>query len=79
MGVTETEEALKAKVTGVCRAYCLQVWNKTLDQAGVEASSTLRREENVCYPSAIRVLSPPTSTNSKADHVSKKSNEAKDT
>ena len=47
MGVAETEEALRAEVLEVCKFYCLQVWNKALDQAGVEVSFTLRRPENV--------------------------------
>ena len=50
VGVAETEEALRAKVMGVCRTYCLQVWNEALDQAKVEASSSLRKVENVYYP-----------------------------
>ena len=64
MGVAETEEALKAKVSGVCRNYCLQVWNEALNQAGVKASSALKKVENVYYPPAIYA---PGSTNSKAD------------
>ena len=31
VGVTETEEALRAEVLGVCRNYCLQVWNEPLN------------------------------------------------
>ena len=50
VGVAETEEALRAEVVGVCRTYCLQVWNEALDQARVEASSSLRKAENVYYP-----------------------------
>ena len=50
----ETEEALRAEVLEVCRYYCLQVWNEALSQAGVEASSTLRRAESMYYPLAIR-------------------------
>ena len=38
----------------VCRNYCLQVWNETLNQARVEASSKLRRAECVYYPLVIR-------------------------
>ena len=48
--VAKTEDALKAKVMGVCRHYCLHVWNEALDQARVEASFALRRAENVYYP-----------------------------
>ena len=43
LGVAETKEALRVEVSGVCRAYGLQVWNETLNLAGVEASSALRR------------------------------------
>ncbi|XP_065617525.1 uncharacterized protein LOC136062437 [Quercus suber] len=50
VGVAETKEALRVEVSGVCRAYCLQVWNEALNLAGVEASSALMRAENVYYP-----------------------------
>ena len=53
MGVAKTEKALRAEVEEVCKSYCLQVWNKTLDQAGVEASSALKRVDSVYYPPAI--------------------------
>ena len=53
IGVAETEETLKAEVSGVCRNYCSQVWKEALNQAGVEASSTFRKTENIYYPSAI--------------------------
>lgn len=43
VGITETEESLRAEVTRVCREYCLQVWNEALNQVGVKASSALRR------------------------------------
>ena len=75
MGVVETEEALRAEVSEVCRFYCFQVWNEALDQAGVEASFTLRRVENVYYPPAICALG---SSGSKADLVSKEANEGKE-
>ena len=68
IGVAETEEALKAKVLGVCRTYCLQLWNETLNQAGVEASSVLRKAESVYYPLAIRTSS---SSSSKPDTPAK--------
>ena len=51
--VAETEETLKDEVFGVCRTYCFQVWNETLNQVGVEAFSALSRAENVYYPLAI--------------------------
>ena len=53
MGIAETEEALMAEVSGVCRAYCLQVWNKAFNLVGVKASLALRRAENVYYPPVI--------------------------
>ena len=51
--MAETLEALRAKVSKVCRNYCILVWNEALNQVGVEASSTLRRAESIYYPSAI--------------------------
>ncbi|XP_030958671.1 uncharacterized protein DDB_G0286299-like [Quercus lobata] len=53
IGVAKTEETLRAEVTMVCRIYCAQTWDETLNRAGVEASSELRRPENVFYPEAI--------------------------
>ena len=62
--MAETEEVLRVEVSRVCRNYCLQVWNDALNQAGVEASSKLRKAECVYYPPAIRA---PAFTSSKAD------------
>ena len=56
MGVAETQATLKAQVLGVCRLYYSQVWNESLKQAGVEASSDLWKMENVYYPPAIREI-----------------------
>jgi len=54
--VAETKEALRVEVLGVCRTYYLQVWTEALNQARVEASSTLRRAKNVYYtPSHLRL------------------------
>ena len=50
VGMAAIEEALRAKVSRVCRTYCLQVWNETLNQVGVEVSSILRNAESVYYP-----------------------------
>lgn len=61
IGVVEIEENLRAQVFGVCKGYCLQVWNEALNQAGVDASSTLRRAKNVFYPPAIQASSPSSS------------------
>ena len=43
VGVAETEDALRAEVPVVCRAYCAQTWEEALNQARVEASSGLRK------------------------------------
>ena len=59
IGVVETEETLRAEVPMVCRIYCAQTWYEALNRAGVEASSELRRPENVFYPEAIRPSAPP--------------------
>ena len=59
IGVAETEEILRAEVLMVCRIYCAQTWDKALNRAGVEASSELRRPENVFYPEAIRPSTSP--------------------
>ena len=54
--MAETEETLQAEASGDCKTYYLQVWNEALNQVGVDASSTLRRAENVYYPPAIWAL-----------------------
>ena len=60
VGIAETEDALRAEVPMVCRIYCAKTWDEALNRAGVEASSELRRPENVFYSEAIRPLTPPT-------------------
>ena len=54
VGIAKIEEALRAEVPMVCRVYCANTWDEALNRAGVEASSKLRRPENVFYPEAIR-------------------------
>ena len=76
IGVAETKETLRAKVTEVCRAYCSQVWSEALNWAGVEASSTLRRAENVYYPSTIQALGSSTSLDVAAPNVASPIEEA---
>ena len=58
LGIAETEKALRAEVPGVCRVFCARTWNEALNRAGVEASSELRKPENVYYPEAIRSSAP---------------------
>ncbi|XP_065635104.1 uncharacterized protein LOC136069913 [Quercus suber] len=57
-GVAKTEATLRAQVPAVCRHYCSQTWHEALNQAGIDASSDLRREDRVYYPTAIREVTP---------------------
>ena len=41
----------------MCRAYCAQTWEEALNQAGVEASSELRKPENITFPPALQIPS----------------------
>ena len=59
ISVAETEETLRVEVPMVCHIYYAQTWDEALNRAGVEASSELRRPENVVYPEAIRPSAPP--------------------
>ena len=73
VGVIETEDALRAKVSAVCRAYCTQTWGKALNQARIEASSMLKKAESICYSPTI---CPVSFSDSKADLASSKAGEA---
>ena len=55
VGVAETEDTLRAEVPAVCRAYCAQTWEEALNQAGIDASSTLRKPENIFFPLALQI------------------------
>ena len=55
IGVAETEDAFRAEVPAVCRAYCAQTWEEALNQAGVEASSGLRRLKSIIFPLALQI------------------------
>ena len=57
VGVAETEDALRAEVPAVCRAYCTQTWEKALNRAGIEASSELTKPENIVFPLALQISS----------------------
>ena len=37
VGVAETEDALRAEVPAVCRAYYTQTWEEALNRAGIDA------------------------------------------
>ena len=55
VGVAETEDALRAEIPAVCRAYYAQTWEEALNRAGIDASSELRRLENIFFPPTIQV------------------------
>ena len=57
IGVAETEDTLWAEVPAVCRAYCIQTWEEALNQAGIEASSELRKPENIVFSLALQIPS----------------------
>ena len=52
--VAKIEDTLRAEVPAVCRAYCAQTWEEALNRAGVEASSELRKPENIYFPPTIQ-------------------------
>ena len=56
VGVAETEDALRAEVPAVCHAYCTQTWEEALNRAGIDASSKLRKPENIIFPPALQIL-----------------------
>ena len=53
-GVLETEARLTTEVTVVCREYCAEMYNQTLDQAGIPVDSDLRRVDQVYYLEDLR-------------------------
>ena len=55
VGVAETEDTLRAEVPAVCRAYCTQTWEEALNQARIEASSELRKPENIIFRPALQI------------------------
>ena len=55
VGVVETEDALRAEVPAVCRAYCTQTWGEALNQARIDASFELRKPGNIIFPSALQI------------------------
>ena len=55
VGVAETEDALRAEVLAVCRAYCTQTWEEAINRAGIDASSELRKPENIILPPALQI------------------------
>ena len=53
--MAETEDALRAEVPAICRAYCAQTWEEALNRAGIGASSELRKPKNIFFPPALQV------------------------
>ena len=41
----------------MCRAYCIQTWEEALNQAGIKASSELRKPENIVFSLALQIPS----------------------
>ena len=54
VGIAETEDALRAEVPAVYRAYYAQTWKEALNQAGIDVSSELRKPENIVFPLALQ-------------------------
>ena len=53
--MVETEDALRAEVLAVCRAYSTQTWEEALNRAGIDASSELRKLKNIIFPPALQI------------------------
>ncbi|XP_065634094.1 uncharacterized protein LOC136069469 [Quercus suber] len=56
--VRARDEQFLQKQTLSALHYCSQTWHEALNQAGIDASSDLRREDRVYYPTAIREVTP---------------------
>ena len=50
-----SSDLLRAEVPVICRAYYAQTWEEALNQAGVEASSGLRKPESIIFPPALQI------------------------
>ena len=55
VSVAETKDTLRAEVPAVCRAYCTKTWEEALNRARIDASSELRKPENIFFPPALQV------------------------
>ena len=53
--MAETEDALRAEVPAVCHAYCTKTWEEALNRVGIDASSELRKPENIIFPPALQI------------------------
>ena len=55
VGVVETEDTLRTEVPAVCHTYCTQTWEEALNRVGIDASSELRKPENIVFPLALQI------------------------
>ena len=55
VGIAETEDALRAEVPAICRAYCTQTWEEALNRVGIDTSFELRKPENIIFPPALQI------------------------
>ena len=55
VGVAKIEDALRAEVPAVCRAYCTRTWQEDVNIVGIEASSEMRTPENIIFPLALQI------------------------
>ena len=53
--MAKIEDVLRAEVPAVCRAYCTQTWEEALNRAGIDASSELKKLENIIFPPALQI------------------------
>ena len=76
VSIAEIEDTLRAEFPAVCHTYCAQTWEEALNRAGVEASSELRRLENIYFPPAIRASDPPSTQGEVASTIADSVEEA---
>ena len=55
IGIVETKDALRPKVPAVCRAYYTQTWEEAFNRAEIDASSELRKPDNIIFPPALQI------------------------
>ena len=55
VGIAETEDALRAEVPAVCHAYYTKTWEEAFNRAGIDASSELRKPENIIFPHVLQI------------------------
>ena len=53
--MAETKDALRAEVLAVCHVYWAQTWEEALNRARIDASSELRKSENIFFLPALQV------------------------